>query len=132
MSRAALTYGTAASGQPMLPAAVDVSRPAEGFYRYKPRTGAVYGGVRIWFGPPLDPVTGEELDRSWRWQSSFNGEFIDLDFVWPVVAGSPITEEEYRRYCARQTWARQHAPDSAYAERGRRVDLLSRSNPMPF
>lgn len=112
--------------------AVDVTKPTEGFYRFKARSGAVYGGMHIFYGPPRDPITGEEMDRSWRWQAEFNGEPFDFDRAWPVCAGNPITEVEYRTYCARQEWARQHAPDSAYAETGKRLDPLSTANPLPF
>lgn len=112
--------------------AVDVTTPVAGFYRQRLGRDTVIGGVRLWFGPPHDPVTGEEMDRSWRWQAEFNGEPIEFDRVWPVCAGDPIIEDDYRRYCARVAWARQHAPDSAYAETGRRIDPLSTSTPLPF
>ena len=69
-------------------------------------------------------MTGEELDRSWRWQAQANGEFVELEDVWPVCAGNPITEQEYRSYCNRQRWAREHVPESAYAEPRRRLDLF--------
>lgn len=122
--------------QPVRPVAVagavDVTRPAEGYYRFRLRSGSVFGGVRIWYGAPLDPVTGEELDRSWRWQAQFNGELIDLDRVWPTCAGDPITEDEYRTYCARQSWAAQNAPRSAYADPRKRIDPLSISDPQLF
>ena len=113
-------------------AGADVSRPVAGFYRYRLGRGTVRGGVRIWFGPPHDPVTGEELDRGWRWQAEFDGEPIDFLRVWPACTGEPITEQEYRAMIARKAWAREHAPGSAYAERGRRLDPLSTDNPLPF
>lgn len=111
---------------------IDVTRPAEGHYRTKLRGQGVYVGIRIWYGPPLDPVTGEELDRSWRWQAQANGEFVELEDVWPVCAGNPITEQEYRSYCNRQRWAREHVPESAYAEPRRRLDLFDANNPLQF
>ncbi len=111
---------------------IDVSTPVAGFYRCKLVSGGVRGGVRIWFGQPLDPVTGEELDRSLRWQALFDGEPVDLDRVWPGCAGDPITEDEYHRYVARARWARENAPDSAYASPRRKVDLLSAKTPLPF
>lgn len=113
-------------------AAQDVSKPVAGFYRYRLRGGSVAGGVRIYFGPPLDPVTGEELDRSWRWMAEFNGEPVEFDRVWPACTGEPITEQDYRRRVARRLWAAQHAPESAYAEQGRRLDPLSSHTPLPF
>jgi hypothetical protein len=126
-------YAERATGPVAVSGAVDVTRPTEGFYRHKLRSGGVYGGVRIWYGAPLDPVTGEELDRSWRWQAAFNGRLVDdFEQVWPVCAGDPITAEEYRTYCNRQRWAEQHAPQSAYADPRKRVDPLSTANPLAF
>lgn len=124
------------AAQPVRPVAVagavDVTRPAEGYYRFRLRSGSVFGGVRIWYGAPLDPVTGEELDRSWRWQAQFNDAPIDFDRVWPMCARMPITEAEYRRYVQRQAWAQSNAPKSAYADPRRRNDRLSKFTPLPF
>ena len=112
--------------------AADIAEPVAGFFRMRLIQGSVRGGVHIWNGPPHDPVTGEELDRSWRWQATFNGEAIDFDVVWPRCVGDPITEQDHERYIARVRWARINAPDSAYAERGRRIDPLSTNEPLPF
>lgn len=111
--------------------AVDVSKPEAGFYRWRLRGGSVRGGVRIWFGPPCDPVTGEEMDRSHRWQAEFDGEPIDFDDCWPACTGESISETDYRAFVARREWAEKNAPNSAYAT-GRRFDPLSSSNPLPF
>lgn len=102
-----------------------MTRPAEGHYRTKLRGGGVMVGVRIWFGPPADPVTGEELDRSWRWQAEANGEYVEIDDVWPVCAKQPISEADYYEYRAKQRWAQKHAPASAYADPRRRNDPLT-------
>lgn len=117
---------------PLVAGAVDVSEPVAGFYRCRLGANTVTGGVRLWFGPPHDPVTGDEMDRSWRWQALWNGDPVDFDRVWPRCAGDPISEAEYQRYVARQVWARENAPASAYAERGRAIDRLSRKTPLPF
>jgi hypothetical protein len=127
-----IPYGEREVRPVYVPGQVDVSEPVAGFYRLRLGRDTITGGVRLWFGPPHDPVTGEELDRSWRWQAEFNGEVIDFDRVWPVCAGDQITEQEYQRYIARRDWARENAPDSAYAERGRRLDPLSTKSPLPF
>ena len=111
----------------------DVSLPVAGFYRYRLSGGAVRGAVRIYYGPPRDPVTGEELDRSWRWMAELNGEPVgDFDRVWPVCIGAPIAESLYRRYCRRLVWARSHASDSAYADPAKKYDPLSINNPLPI
>lgn len=119
--------GKAASGS------VGVEMPVAGHFRGRLSGGSVRVGIRIWHGPPCDPVTGEELDRSWRWQAEVNGElFDDFDRVWPGCTGDPITEADYLTFCARAQWARQHAPESSYAITGRRRDPLSVSEPLPF
>lgn len=108
----------------------DPSVPVAGFYRFRLRAGSVRGVVKIWHGPPHDPVTGEELDRSWRWQARFNGEYIDVDRVWPACAKHPTDEQHYRRVIARQEWAQENAPGSAYADPRAKQDPLA--GPLPF
>lgn len=122
----ARTSATAVQG------AADVSQPVAGYFRMRLVSGGVLVGIRIWHGPPFDPDTGEEMDRSWRWQAMANGEPISFDRVWPACTGEPITYAEYDRLCARCHWAKQHAPDSAYADPTRRSDPLSTSHPLPF
>lgn len=132
MTRAQIDYTQATVQPPAVAGAVDVSKPAPGFFRHRPRGGSVIGGVKIFYGPPTDPVTGEEMDRSWRWQALFDGEPFDFDDVWPGCAGDPITEMQYRALCARREWARQNAPGSAYAQPGKRYDPLNSAEPLPF
>lgn len=113
--------------------ALDVTTPKAAFYKIKLSRDAVLRAVRIYHGPPRDPVTGEELDRSWRWQAELDdGALIEFDRVWPQCGRDPIPEAEWRRCRARVEWARMHAPDSAYAERNRKRDPLSSSEPLPF
>jgi hypothetical protein len=111
----------------------DVSQPVAGFFRFRLRGGGVICGVEIRFGPPLDPVTGEELDRAPRWMAFVNGDYFDdWNRIWPGCTGSPISEAEYRALVARRDWARQHAPESAYADPHRRIDPLSTATPTQF
>lgn len=113
--------------------AVDVSTPTAGFFKLKLSKDTVLRAVEVFYGAPIDPVTGEEMDRSWRWQARLDdGALVDFDRVWPACARDPITEAEFRRCCARVEWARQHAPQSAYAERGVKIDPLSTQSPLPF
>lgn len=132
MSRTSSVYSEGADGSQAVQGAASVSEPVAGFYRHRLRSGGVWGGVRIWFGPPHDPVTGEELDRSPRWQAEFNGEPIDLDLVWPACTGQPILETLYDHLTAQACWARANAPQSAWANPSKRVDLLDPRNPLPF
>lgn len=78
--------------------------PTSGFYLYRALLERLPNGrwlrgpeqpVCIWFGPPSDPVTGELLERSYRWQALLDGRETDIDTVWPFVAGNKITETEY-------------------------------------
>jgi len=105
-------------------------QPKPGYYRMRLRSGGAFVGVRIWFGAPLDPVTGEEMDRSHRFQALINGTYAEMDRVWPKCAGDPITEAEYQHLCATQKWAQQHAPESALADPRRKFDPLT--SPMLF
>lgn len=128
MSRASIDYRASGSAQAFTGFDPDV--PIAGFYRTRLRSGAPYVGVRIWYGQPLDPVTGEEMDRSLRWQAQANGSYVDLDRVWPKCAGDPITEAEHAHLIRVQQWAESNAPDSALADPRRRIDPLS--SPMLF
>lgn len=132
MRRDATPYGSQAVRAMHVAGAVDVSEPVAGFYRGKLRSRSIVGGIRIWFGPPHDPVTGEELDRSHRWQAEFDGQYVEFDDVWPVCADEPISEQRYREFVGRREWARTNAPNSAFAKVGKRYDPLSSSEPLPF
>lgn len=122
MTRAALDYSARRATAPAI--GFDADEPIEGYYATRLRFGAIRVGVRIFYGPPSDPVTGEELDRSWRWQAHVNGRYVELDTVWPKCAGDPIDEAEYRYLCRLQRWGEQHAPDSPQADPTRCVDPL--------
>ena len=132
MTRAHKSYSEASRLPPAPAVGADVSEPCAGFFRHRLRSGSVIGGVRIWHGPPCDPDTGEKMDRGWRWQAVFDEEPVEFDAVWPACTGSPITEAEYRSLCARREWARKNAPQSAYANVGRKIDPLSIHEPLPF
>ena len=122
MSRAPLNYSARSFAQ------VDgfnPDAPIAGFYRMRLVSGGVFVGVRIWHGAPLDPETGEEMDRSHRWQASANGKPIDLERVWPRCAGEPINGNEYAYLTALGDWARDHAPASPFARPNQPVNLLT-------
>ena len=60
--------------------------------------------LKIYYGPPSDPLTGEPLDRSPRWQVWLSGELQEnhADFIVhfqpdgsPVVVGEEISAEEH-------------------------------------
>ena len=107
-----------------------VSEPTAGFYRMSLVAGGVKVGIRIFHGPPKDPVTGEELDRSWRWQAECNGNPIKLDRAWPQAGRDPIDEAEYQYLTDMARWAERNAPDAPAANPHRKIDLLAA--PLPF
>ncbi|BCA57725.1 hypothetical protein [Sphingomonas sp. HMP6] len=123
MTRAYLDYTVRREAAPVAGFNPDV--PIVGHYRMKMRSGGVFVGVRVWFGAPTDPDTGEELDRSHRWQATENGRPVDLERVWPRCAEDQITESEAAHLIAVEAWAKQNAPNSALANPKRRIDLLT-------
>lgn len=129
MSRAHLDYG-AQRESALRFAGHDPDTPVAGHYRMRLRSGGVFVGVRVWHGPPHDPVTGEEMDRSWRWQAEIDGRPADLADVWPKCAGDPIDAAEYQFLAARRRWGEENAPDSPQADPRRRIDPLTA--PLPF
>lgn len=118
-------------GVPLHAGSVDPDVPTAGLYRMRLVKGAVWSAIRIWFGPPHDPVTGEEMDRSHRWQASINGKTIDhITRVWPRVAEDSIDQAEYDRLMALQKWSEQHDPDGPFSNPAEPVDRLNA--PLPF
>ena len=107
-----------------------VVQPTAGFYRMPLVKGGPKVGIHIWHGPPHDPVTGEEMDRSWRWQAAANGRAIDIERVWPACGREPITAAEYQYLTDMARWAERHAPDAPAAQPHRKIDLLTAPLPL--
>lgn len=84
--------------------------PIAGLYRGRMVRGGPWVAVRIWFGPPADPVTGEPLDRSHRWQALRNGESCEVDTVWPYVYGQTCDEGTYETLLQSGRWAAENNP----------------------
>lgn len=74
----------------------ETGKPVAGFYKRRMVRGGPWVGVKLWFGPPADPVTGEPLDRSPRWQALVAGVESEPYEAWISCCGHPITEDEYR------------------------------------
>jgi len=131
MSRARLVYADAAP--PAAPASgSSVETPQAGWYSHRLVAGGHPVAVKIWFGPPHDPVTGEEMDRHWRWQATANGAPIDIDLVWPRCGREPIAATEAEYLTGLSAWAKQNAPESPAANPHKKIDLLSPATLMPF
>ena len=124
-ARSHIAYGSEGAPTGKIFEGFDAETPAAGFYAISLRSGAVKVGVRIWHGPPRDPHTGDIMDRHWRWQATANGEYIDLERVWPQCARSPISEAEHDHLCRLQAWGREHDPDGALADPTKPIDPLT-------
>ena len=127
----------------LLPYKAGIDGFEAGFFVWN-RTGRVPVPVRVWYGAPPDPVTGERMDRSWRWQFEFGGQSLecfadqegnDSDSVlagfWPKCRDERIDEARYRYLVDRGAWARQHDAYDPFSDRRGRVDLLSATIPVP-
>ncbi len=102
----------------------DPDLPIAGFYRMKLVTGGIYVGVRLWHGPPHDPDTGEEMDRSHRWQATANGRPIPLERAWPRCADAPINSGEYAYLLSLQEWGKENG-HAAVADPRKKLDPLT-------
>jgi len=108
--------------------AFDPDVPSAGFYRYRLRRGGPFVALRYWLGPPLDPETGEEMDRSPRWQCRLNGtELVPVERYWPQCARDPIDQREHDRLCELHRTLDEASP---YYDARRPFDRLT--NPLPF
>lgn len=101
---------------------LDIETPPLGFYRCQLVKDGPYVGVKIWFGPPNDPVTGEPLDRSPRFQADVNGRHYALELIWPNRLGEEISRQQYLALCAEHQ-------RGAHSEAGG-VDVHRRVNPL--
>lgn len=116
----------------------------EGYYLHKVGEGRVLVPIRIWFGPPTDPIDGSELDRAPRWQIEVNGIAFDdprnppviagrpVDDVasfWPRCAGSPTDAADYRYRVDRADYAEAHDAADPFARTGGKVDPMQSALP---
>lgn len=108
-------------------AALRVDTPQAGFYWRRFVKGGPKIPVRLWHGAPIDPETGEELERSHRWQAMVNGDLVTGDTavieVWISCAGNPIDEAEYDYLLALKNHAVRHEPDLPEAAPNSPIDL---------
>lgn len=105
------------------------------FYAVRLTKGGPRCPLKYWWGLPADPVTGELLDRSPRWNVLLNGEFVDPDRVLIIrggindakgyvdVKGEEITETEYLYLLQVRDWATTYAPDAPEANPREKIDL---------
>jgi hypothetical protein len=103
---------------------LDANQPQACFFKMRLVKDGAFVAGRIWYGPPADPVTGETLDRSWRWQAEFNGVIGDpiALHVWPHCANHELTEDDYRYLCDKAGHAKENLPDSPEANPRRAIN----------
>lgn len=97
--------------------------PDEGYYAVRIVKGGPRVACKIWFGCPLDPLTGEELDRSPRWCALRNGAEVHVFEIWPYCAREPITEAEYNHLLAVYDWAFKNGANDPAANPDKPIDL---------
>jgi hypothetical protein len=107
---------------------LDADTPVAGCYAVRLVKDGPPVALRICYGPPLDPWTGEELDRAPRWLAFVNGgEAVDVFRFWPACASKPISRELHDHICQR---SRTMDPSDPYFDPLKPVNLSAA--PMPF
>jgi hypothetical protein len=110
----------------------------EGYYLIQRRRARrVDVPVRIWFGAPIDPDTGDEMDRSHRWQIEIAGVLFDQPLTfggitisavtefWPAIVREQIDEADYRFRIARAEWAQEFDPEDALGSPGGKINAMT-------
>lgn len=106
------------------------------FYRMRLVKAGPLCGIKIWYGPPVDPADGLPMwERPYMHRCAVNGVDTPIDDVAPWIAdgtgdttrGDEIDEAEYLYFVEQRLWAVTHAPDDPAAKPRSRVDL----NKMP-
>lgn len=100
--------------------------------------------VPVWirFAAPTDPDTGEEMDRSPRWQIDVAGYALDdeplqvgdvwindLTDFWPRCRDNRIDESDYRERIALSAWAAANDPNDAFATPGGKINPMTATLP---
>lgn len=104
---------------------ISAEQPERGLYKIRLRGGGMWVPVLIWYGQPADPVTGELMDRSLRWQAKiYGGDYIELDRVWPACAKYPIDEAEAQYLKSLRQWGADNG-HAAMADPTKKLDPLA-------
>lgn len=129
MSRADYTAAQLAYRSTATPSANKPTR----LYRTRLAKGAPWSAIKVWWGFPVDPETGEILlERSPCWRAILNGDHVPIEDVSieidgltqePMLRAELIDETEYDYLLATNLWAKTHAPNAPEANPRQRVDL---------
>ncbi len=94
--------------------------------------GGPFCGLKVWYGVPIDPITGETLiERPAIWRAEVNGEQMPINDVAPqfadgtghVTRDGMISESEYLYYCNVTKWAVAYSPNDPYATPRKTIDM---------
>jgi hypothetical protein len=106
---------------------VELNKPVAGYYKRRFVRNGPWVPVRFWKGAPLDPVTGEELERGHRWQCSVDGRHVtdetEVLEQWLGCAGHKITLDEFKLMRRKTAAALYDNPTAPEANPGRAVDV---------
>lgn len=113
------------------------------YYRARMVKNGPWVALAVWYSAPCDPLTGELLDRSWRWQASVNGR--EHPARWHATDRADgqqflaslglrnietINQAEYDYLAANHRWAVENDPLAPAAAPRTAIDPLTA--PIPF
>jgi hypothetical protein len=102
-----------------------VDQPEAGHYQRRLVKGGPQVGVIIYLACPMDPFYGHPLERSRHLLCKVNGEDADAMDQWTWVAGSRISEAEYRYLLADAAHAMEFRPTAPRANPQKKIDWLT-------
>ena len=103
---------------------INPDEPQCGWFKRRMLRGGVYVPARVWLFSPTDPDTGELVGDEVL-QCEVDGQIADPYDQWSYLAGSPITEAEFRYLTALRQHAEIHEPDLPHADPRKPVDWLT-------
>ena len=110
---------------------VNADVPEAGYYRRKLVSGGVDVAIKIWYGFPYHPETGDISERRWGWHALRDGELVDVFECWPGCSGARITEDEYNFMLADAEHCRQYIPSDPKARPRERIELRKMAPILP-
>lgn len=96
-----------------------IDLPQPGFFKTRAIRSGPWIPCELRYNQPLDPETGDPLDRSFMWEAFRDGVSIGSPSPDPTRAGvmavwpywHAITEDEFRYLTELRKWQRENAPE---------------------
>lgn len=107
-----------------------VGEPVAGHWRRRLVKGGPWVGVITYYACPMDPESGEPMQRSRPLLCQVDGEQAEAIDQWSWIAGQPITPKEYAYLRALGNYAFQFEPNHPAAKPRQPIDLLTA--PLPY